>query len=248
MSDYVEGKRPVIEAMRTDVPLKKILMADNAKREPMIEDILRKARQRDIPVINVPRDELDKKSARGSHQGVMAETKPFPYVGVGDIVGFASDYAQEHEGRALVVVCDHITDAGNLGAIIRSAESVGASGLVIPNKRSARVEASTYKSSAGAVAHLPIAQTSNIASTLDRLKKDGFWACAATEYSSNEMWDVNLKGKIALVVGNEHDGVSHLVLEHCDMAGRLPMMGQVASLNVAQAATACMYEWLRQNW
>lgn len=248
MADYVEGKRPVIEAMRTDVPLKKILMADNAKREPMIEDILRKARQRDIPVINVPRAELDQKSARGSHQGVRAETKPFPYVGVGDIVGVAEAYAQEHDGRALVVVCDHITDAGNLGALIRSAESVGASGLVIPNKRSARVEASTYKSSAGAVAHLPIAQTANIASTLDRLKEHGFWACAATEHSQNELWDVNLKGKITLVVGNEHEGVSRLVLEHCDMAGRLPMMGQVSSLNVAQAATACMYEWLRQNW
>jgi 23S rRNA (guanosine2251-2'-O)-methyltransferase len=234
--------------LRTDVPLKKILMADNAKREPMIEDILRKARQRGVTVINVPRAELDEKSARGSHQGVMAETKPFPYVGVGDIVGVAEAYAQEHDGRALVVVCDHISDAGNLGALIRSAESVGASGLVIPNKRSARVEASTYKSSAGAVAHLPIAQTANIASTLDRLKEHGFWACAATEHSQNELWDVNLKGKITLVVGNEHEGVSRLVLEHCDMAGRLPMMGQVSSLNVAQAATACMYECLRQNW
>lgn len=248
MADYVEGKRPVIEAMRTDVPLKKILMADNAKREPLIEDILRKARQRDIPVINVPRAELDGKSARGSHQGVMAETKPFPYVGIGDILSHAERYAQEHDGRALVVVCDHVTDAGNLGAIIRSAESAGASGLVIPNKRSARVEASTYKSSAGAVAHLPIAQTANIPSALDRFKKEGFWACAATEHSANEIWDVNLKGKIVLVLGNEHEGVSRLVLEHCDLAGKLPMMGRVDSLNVAQSATACMYEWLRQNW
>ena len=248
MADYVEGKRPVIEAMRTDVPLKKILLADNAKREPMIEDILRKARQRSIPVIEVPRSELDEKSARGSHQGVMAETKPYPYLGVGDVIARANEYAEGHDGRALIVVCDHITDAGNLGAIIRSAESVGASGLIIPNKRSARVEASTYKSSAGAVAHLAIAQAANMANTLDRFKKEGFWACAATEQSAHELWDVNLKGKIALVVGNEHDGVSNLVLEHCDMAGRLPMMGMVESLNVAQAATACMYEWLRQNW
>lgn len=248
MADYVEGKRAVIEAMRTDVPLKKVLLADNAKRDPQIQDVLRKARQRDIPVINVPRAELDEKSVRGSHQGVMAETQPFPYVGVGDIVSRAEKQAVDFGGRALVVVCDHITDAGNLGAIIRSAESVGAAGLVIPNKRSARVEASTYKSSAGAVAHLPIAQTANIANTIDRFKKVGFWACAATEQSENELWDVNLKGKIMLVLGNEHDGVSHLVLEHCDMAGRLPMMGQVESLNVAQAATACMYEWLRQNW
>ena len=248
MADYVEGKRPVIEALRTDVPLKKILLADNAKREPLIEDILRKARQRGLPVINVTRDELDEKSTRGSHQGVMAETQPYPYVGIGDIVGAAEAYAQDHDGRALVVVCDHITDAGNLGAIIRSAEAAGASGLVIPNKRSARVEASTYKSSAGAVAHLRIAQTANIPNALDRFKKSGFWACACSEQAANELWDVNLKGKIAIVVGNEHEGISRLTLEHCDMAGRLPMMGSVESLNVAQAATACVYEWLRQNW
>ena len=248
MADYVEGKRPVIEALKTDVPLKKILLADNAKREPMIEDILRKARQRGIQVIEVSRAELDEKSARGSHQGVMAEAKPFPYKGIGDIVGAAEEYAAGHDGRALVVVCDHLTDAGNLGAIIRSAESVGASGLVIPNKRSARVEASTYKSSAGAVAHLPIAQTSNLVNTLERFKKAGFWICAATEHASNELWDVDLKGKIVIVLGNEHDGVSNIVLEHCDMGGRLPMLGNIESLNVAQSATACMYEWLRQNW
>lgn len=247
MADYVEGKRAVIEALRTDVPIKKVLLADNAKRDPLVEDILRKTRQRDIPVINVPKAELDQKSARGSHQGVLAETRPFPYVGLGDIIGGAEAYAAEHGGRALVVVCDHLTDAGNLGAVIRSAEAVGACGLVIPNKRSARVEASTYKSSAGAVAHLPIAQTSNMVSALERFKKEGFWSCAATEQSANDLWNVNLKGRIALVLGNEHEGVSHLVLEHCDMAGRLPMLGSVESLNVAQAATACMYEWLRQN-
>ena len=248
MPDYIEGKRPVIEALRSDVPLKKVLLADNAKHDQLVNDILRKARQRDVQVILVSRDELDQKSARGSHQGVIAEAKPFGYVSVGDIVQQAEAYAAEHDGRALVVVLDHITDAGNLGAVIRSAIAVGASGVIIPNKRSARVEATTYKSSAGAVAHLPISQTANIANALDRLKKAGFWACAATEQSANDLWDVNLKGKIALVMGNEHDGISRLVLESCDMAGRLPMMAEVASLNVAQAATACMYEWLRQNY
>ena len=248
MPDYVEGKRAVIEALRTDVPLKKILLADNAKRDPLVNDILRKARQRDVVIIDVPKAELDKKSARGSHQGVMAETKPFPYVGIGDVLDAAESYAADHDGRALVIVCDHLTDAGNFGAIIRSAEACGASGVIIPNKRSAHVEATTYKSSAGAVAHLPIAQTSNLSNALQKFKDAGFWICAATEHSSNELWEVNLKGKIVLVLGNEHDGVSHLVLENCDMAGRLPMMGNVSSLNVAQAATACMYEWLRQNW
>ena len=248
MADYVEGKRPVIEALRTDVPLRKVLLADNAKHDPLVEDILRKARQKGVQVILVPRDELDQKSARGSHQGVMAETKPYPYATVTDVFKAADAYAVEHDGRALVVVLDHITDAGNLGAVIRSAEAVGASGVIIPNKRTAHVDASTYKSSAGAVAHLPIAQTANIASVLERSKKEGFWACACSEQSANDLWEVNLKGKIVLVLGNEHEGISRLVLESCDMAGRLPMMGEVGSLNVAQAATACMYEWLRQNW
>lgn len=247
MPEYIEGKRPVIEALRTDVPLKKILLADNAKRDPMIEDILRKARQRNVNVITVPRAELDQKSARGSHQGVMAEAHPFAYVSVSDVIKGAQCYAEENGGRALIIVLDHITDAGNLGAVIRSAESVGASGVIIPNKRSAHVEASTYKSSAGAVAHVPVAQTANIAGALDRMKKEGFWACAATEQAANVLWEVNLKGKIALVMGNEHEGIARLVLESCDMAGKLPQMGEVGSLNVAQAATACMYEWLRQN-
>ena len=247
MPDYIEGKRPVVEALRTDVPIKKILMADNAKHDPLIEDILRKARQRDVRVILVPRAELDEKSERGSHQGVIAEARPFAYASVQDIIEGAARYAAENGGRALVVVLDHITDAGNLGAVIRSAESVGASGVIIPNKRSARVEAVTYKSSAGAVAHMPIAQTANISGALERLKKEGFWACAATEQAAHDLWDVNLKGKIALVMGNEHEGIARLVLESCDMAGKLPQMGEVGSLNVAQAATACMYEWLRQN-
>ena len=248
MADYIEGKRPVIEAFRTGVPMRRILMGDYMKRDPMIEDIMRKAKRNGVKVIQVPRDELDQKSARGSHQGVMAEAAPFNYVGIGQVVDAANSYAEEHDGRALVVLCDHLTDAGNLGAISRSCEAVGASGLIIPNKRSARVEASTYKSSAGAITHVPVAQVSNIVQSIHRLQEEGFWVCAATEHTDDLVWNANLKGKIAIVLGNEHDGVSRLVLEHCDMYAKLPLEGEVASMNVAQAATAVMYDWLRQNW
>ena len=247
MADYIEGKRPIIEAIRVNVPIKRIMVADNLHQDQMLGDILRKAKQRDIRVDLVSRKKLDDISVRDSHQGVIAETKPFGYVGVGEVIDAANKYAEEHDGRALVVVLDHITDAGNLGAIIRSAESVGACGVVIPNKRSAHVDAATYKSSAGAVAHMPVAQTSNIVQAMKRLQDNGFWIAAASEHAEGEIWDVNLKGKIGIVMGNEHDGVSRLVLEHCDMFGRLPMMGEVSSLNVAQASTAFMYEWLRQN-
>ena len=221
MADYIEGKRPVIEAFRTGVPMRRILMGDYMKRDPMIEDIMRKAKRNGVKVIQVPRDELDQKSARGSHQGVMAEAAPFNYVGIGQVVDAANSYAEEHDGRALVVLCDHLTDAGNLGAISRSCEAVGASGLIIPNKRSARVEASTYKSSAGAITHVPVAQVSNIVQSIHRLQEEGFWVCAATEHTDDLVWNANLKGKIAIVLGNEHDGVSRLVLEHCDMYAKL---------------------------
>lgn len=248
MADYIEGKRPVIEALRTGIPVKRVLMGDYITRDGMVEDILRKAKKADVQVIMVPKRELDDKSTtRGNHQGVMAEAKPFGYVGIGEVIDEANSYAAEHDGRALVVILDHITDAGNLGAISRSAEAVGASGLVIPNKRSARVDASTYKSSAGAIAHMPVAQVSNLVQAMGRLKDEGFWIAAASEHAKDPIWDTNLKGKIAIVMGNEHDGVSRLVLENCDLFAKLPLEGDIASLNVAQASTACMYEWLRQN-
>lgn len=247
MADYIEGKRPVIEALRTGVPMRRILMADNIKRDPLVNDIQRKAKRFDVEVQLVPRKKLDDLSDRGSHQGVIAEAKPFEYRGINELIQDACAYAGEHDGRALVVVLDHLTDAGNLGAVTRSAEAVGASGIVIPNKRSARVDAATYKSSAGAIAHMPVAQVANLVQAMARLKDEGFWIAGATEHSEGSIWDANLKGKIALVMGNEHDGLSRIVMESCDFLCKLPLEGEVASLNVAQAATACMYEWLRQN-
>ena len=238
MSDYIEGRRPVIEALRTEVPMKQILIAD----------ILRKAKNAGVPVKQISKKKLDEISERGSHQGVIAEAKPYEYVSMTDIINAAEISAATHDGRALVVVLDHITDAGNLGAIARSAESVGAAGIVIPNKRSARVTAATYKSSAGAISHVQVSQVANIVNTIERLKKSGFWIAAATEHASDFIWDANLKGKIALVMGNEGDGVSRVVLEACDFGVKLPQMGDISSLNVAQASTACMYEWLRQNY
>ena len=230
MADFIEGKRPVIEALRTEIPCKRVLLADNVKRDPLIEDVLRKAKKRNVPVETVPRARLEKLSERGSHQGVMAETKPFNYVNVTTIVETANAQAAE-----------------NGGSIARSAESVGAAGIVIPNKRAAHVTAATYKSSAGAISHINVTQVANLSQTIERLKKEGFWVCAASEHAQEVAWKSNLKGKIALVMGSEGEGVSSLVLENCDFAVKLPQMGKVSSLNVAQASTVFMYEWLRQQ-
>ncbi len=248
MADYIEGKRAVIEALRTHVPLECVLMADNLNRDSLVNDILRKTSNLDVPVKAVPRKRLDEISAHGSHQGVVAQAQPFKYVNVTTILQSCDDHAQRTGGAALVVVLDHVTDAGNLGAIARGAESVGASGIVIANKRAAHVTAATYKSSAGAILHIPVAQVANISSCLSRFKKEGFWVAAATEQAADTVWDADLAGKIVLVVGSEGNGISRLVLEGCDFNVALPQMGEISSLNVAQAATACMYEWLRQNY
>lgn len=247
MAEYIEGKRAAIEALRSNVPIKRLFIADNLdQRDGLVRDILRKAKQRNIPLEKASRKKLDELSDRGSHQGVIAQTEPYAYVNVAHILE-AAEHHFEQTGSALIIVCDHITDAGNLGAIARSAESVGASGLIIPNKRSAHVTATTYKSSAGAIAHIPVSQVANICSTLDRLKEAGFWVAGASEHAEELLWDANLKGRIALVLGNEQDGISRLVLESCDFLAKLPQVGEISSLNVAQASTAFMYEWLRQN-
>ena len=247
MADYIEGKRPVVEALRTNMPLKRILMADNLKKDSLVADIERKAKKYNTPIVRVPRKKLDDLSERGSHQGIMAEALPYQYDTVSNILKAANAYAEEHDGRALIVILDHITDAGNLGAIARSADAVGASGIVIPNKRAAGVTAATYKSSAGAISHVPTVQVSNLVSVIERCKKEGFWVAGASEQMDGYIWDANMKGKIALVMGNENEGLGQLVKENCDFFVALPQLGKVESLNVAQAATTCMYEWLRQN-
>lgn len=248
MADYIEGKHPVIEALRVGIPLTQIMVADNLKRDGLLADIERKARRADVPVKQVPRKKLDEISSRGSHQGVIAVAREFDYVSVRQITDAAKQQAEEANGRALVIVLDHITDAGNLGAIVRSAHTVGASGIIIPNKRSCQVTSATYKSSAGAIAHLPVARVSNLVGAMEALKQEGFWIAGASEHAKDVIWDANLTGKIALVMGSEGEGISRLVLENCDFLVKLPQVGKVESLNVAQAATACMYEWLRQNW
>ena len=257
MADTIEGKRAVIEALKSGVPVREVFLADNLERDGMVKDIIRKAKQRDIPIKDVPRRRLEEMASahKGQHgidrdkditQGVLAKADPFRYSSLTDILQHAEDEVQDH-GHALVVVCDHLTDAGNLGAVARSAESVGASGMVIPNKRAARVTPTTYKTSAGAIAHMKVTQVANIPSALERLKEHGFWVAGATEHADDLIWDTNLKGKIALVMGNEQTGISRLVLENCDLTCRLPQQGSISSLNVAQASTVFMYEWLRQN-
>lgn len=245
----VFGRRAVFEALKSGMPLARVLIYDGVTRDADVNDLLKRAEKAGVRVDFVPKKKFE--AACGdmeghASQGVAAEAAPFPYVSVRDIVN-AANAEGDGPSKALVVVCDHITDAGNLGAIVRSAESAGASGVVIPNARAAQVTAATYKTSAGAVAHLPIARVPNLKRALQELKDGGFWVVGATEHAEDLLWDTDLTGRIALVMGNEHDGISELVLNSCDLTCKLPQEGSISSLNVAQASTVFMYEWLRQN-
>lgn len=246
MAEYVEGKRPVLEALKAKVPVKCLYVAEGLKGDKVVDDVVRRCHKMGVSVKQVRRSDLDARSERGSHQGLMLETRPYVYASAQEIVDAAQAQAEEHEGNALIIILDHITDAGNLGAIARSAEIVGAAGIIIPNKRSARVTAATYKSSAGAISHIKVAQVSNIAQTIERLKKDNFWVAGASEQAQDCIWDAPMAGRLALVMGSEGEGLSRLTQERCDFLVALPQAGRVGSLNVAQAATACMYEWMRQ--
>ncbi len=247
MAEYIEGKRPVLEALKMGVPVKRMYVAEGLKGDKVIADITKRAHKMGISIKQIKRGELDERSERGSHQGIMLETQSYTYVNGQAIIDEAHKRAQENNGAALIIILDHITDAGNLGAIARSAEVVGAAGIIIPNKRSARVTAATYKSSAGAISHIKVAQVSNIAQFIERIKKEDFWVAGASEQAQQCIWDSPMNGKLALVMGSEGEGLARLTQERCDFLVALPQAGKIGSLNVAQAATACMYEWMRQT-
>ena len=240
-SNLIEGRRACAEALDAHIPLKRALVAASAgERDRTLDELVARIEQADVPVEYVARDRLDSRSSHGAHQGIMLEVEPFEYAALGDVI------AASGEGDALVLLLDHVTDEGNFGAIVRTAEVVGAAGVVVANARAARVGTAAYKTSAGAVLHVPIAQVPNLATAIEQLKDAGFWVGAATEHAHDDVWHAPLDGRVCLVMGSEGSGVSPLVRKKCDFECKLPQRGRVESLNVAQAATALCYEWLRR--
>lgn len=241
-SDLIEGRRAVEEALGAGVPLKSALVQiQSLDADPALERLAQRLDAAGVSVERVPRNRLDQLSSHGAHQGVIVRAKPFQYAELGDVIAAAG------KANALVLVLDHVTDEGNFGAIVRTAEVVGAAGVVIAKARSASVGVGAYKTSAGAVLHIPIAQVSNLARAVEELKAAGFWVCASTEHATDDVWSAPLVGRVALVMGSEGEGISRLVLEKCDFACKLPQRGRVESLNVAQACTVMCYEWLRRE-
>lgn len=244
MADYIWGRYPVLEALRSRRRVHRILIAQGP-RDAGLTQVLDQARRVGVEVETSSRRHLDDLSKNANHQGVLAITAPRTYAELDDILKRAEELREE----PMVLVLDAIQDVQNLGSLIRTTEAVGAHGVIIPDHRAAGLTPAVDKTSAGAVEFLPVARVTNISRTLDDLKKRGIW-CVGLDGDADTLYDkANLTGPIALVVGNEGKGISRLVREHCDVLIRVPMRGHVGSLNAAVAGSVALYEiWRQRGW
>ncbi len=240
-SDVIVGRNPVAEALRSGREIDKLLVAHGAA-EGSTKALIAKCRDRGIPVKEVSPQKLDFLSGGASHQGVALIVAAHKYCEVGDIL----DYAASKNEPPFVIICDGIEDPHNLGAIIRTAEASGAHGIIIPQRRSASLNAVVAKSAAGALEYMRVARVNNLNTEIDRLKEGGMWIYAA-DMDGGSWCATDMKGSCGLVIGSEGRGVSRLVKEKCDQVVSLPMLGQINSLNASVAAGILMYEIVRQR-
>ena len=238
----IEGRNAVIEALRAGESIDKIYLA-KGETDKTLGHIASTARAAGVVVVEADRRKLDAMSRTHAHQGVIALAAVREYAAVEDILAAA----QERGEAPLLVICDEISDPHNLGAIIRTAECAGAHGVVIPKRRSAGLTAVVAKTSAGAVAHLPVARVPNIPSLLKDLKKQGMWIFGTAADGTTSLYDADLKGPSAIVIGSEGDGMTRLVSESCDFLVSIPMRGKLNSLNASAAAAILLYEAVRQR-
>lgn len=237
----IEGRNAVLEAFRSGRTIDKLYVLDGCQDGP-VRTIVREARKHDTILNFVTKERLDQISETGKHQGVIAQSAAYAYAEVEDILQIARD-----QGEApFVILLDNIEDPHNLGAIIRTANLTGAHGVIIPKRRAVGLTATVAKASAGAINYTPVAKVTNLTSTIEELKKEGMWFVCA-DMDGTTMYDLDLKGPVGLVIGNEGEGVSKLVREHCDMAASIPMKGDIDSLNASVACGVLAYEIVRQR-
>lgn len=238
----IEGRNAVIEALRAGTAIDKIYL-QKGETDRTLGHVASKARAAGIVVVEADRRKLDAMSRTHAHQGVIALSAVREYAGVEDILRAAADRGEP----PLVVVCDEISDPQNLGAIIRTAECAGAHGVIIPKRRSAGLTAIVAKTSAGAVAHVPVARVPNIPALLKDLKKQGVWVFGTAADGDTALYTADLKGPAAIVIGSEGAGMGRLVAENCDFTVSIPMFGKINSLNASAAAAVLLYEAVRQR-
>lgn len=241
-NDIIEGRNAVIEALRAGRAIDKIFIA-KGDVDKTLGHIASKARDKGIVVVEADRRKLDFMSQTHAHQGVVALAAVREYCEIADILAIAA----ERNEAPFVIVCDEISDPHNLGAIIRSAECVGAHGVIIPKRRSVGLTAVVGKASAGALEYLPVARVSNLVSTIRDLQKAGVWVFGTAADGDTGLYAADLKGPAAIVIGNEGEGMSRLVSEACDFKVSIPMHGRISSLNASNAAAILLYEAVRQR-
>lgn len=241
MSDKIIGRNPVLEAIKSGREIDKIIVKKGEKEGSLLP-LIRKAKDAGIPVTEADRQKLDSLAEGGNHQGVIAYAAMHSYCEVKDIL----TAAREKGKPPFVIILDKITDPHNFGSILRTANCVGADGVIIPKRSSVGLSEVVAKTSAGAIEYVPVAKVTNIARTIDELKDEGLWVAGA-EAGGQVMYKTDLKGAIALVIGSEGEGISRLVKEKCDFLVEIPMYGDVNSLNASVAAAVLMYEIVRQR-
>lgn len=241
-ADKLEGRNSVLEALKAGRSINKILVA-KGDREGSIKQIMALAKEKGVVVQEVERAKLDSMSQTHSHQGVVAFVSVKEYVEVEDILKIAEEKGEP----PFLILLDEITDPHNLGSILRTADAVGAHGVVIPKRRSIGLTATVSKASAGAVEYVPVARVTNLGQTIDNLKKQNIWVVGTDLSGEKPFYKNDLKGPIALVIGSEGEGMGKLISEKCDFIVNIPMKGQISSLNAAVAGAIVMYEILKQR-
>ena len=237
----IEGRNAVLEAFRSGKTIDRLFVLDGCQDGP-VRTIVREAKKHDTIVNFVPKERLDSMSETGHHQGVMAYAAAYEYAVVEDILKIAEEKGEP----PFLFLLDGIEDPHNLGAIIRTANLAGAHGVIIPKRRAVGLTATVARTSAGALNYTPVAKVTNMAATIEDLKKRGIWFVCA-DMGGESMYRLNLTGPIGLVIGNEGEGVSRLVKEKCDMIASIPMKGDIDSLNASVATGVLAYEIVRQR-
>ena len=238
----LEGRNALTEALKSGRTIDKVFVADG-DTDRSLQRLAAQAKEAGAVIVPVDRRKLDSMSTTRSHQGVIALVAAHEYATIDEILQEAADRGE----APLIVICDELSDPHNLGAIMRSAECAGAHGVIIPKRRSVGLTATVAKASAGAVEYMKVARVTNISNAISELKEKGVWVFGTAAEGSIPMYQADLRGPAAIVIGNEGDGMSQLVRKNCDVMVHIPMAGRITSLNASAAASILLYEAVRQR-
>ncbi|MGI6308557.1 MAG: 23S rRNA (guanosine(2251)-2'-O)-methyltransferase RlmB [Dethiobacteria bacterium] len=241
--DLIWGRHPVLEALQSGLPLVKINLQEGA-RGAIIDKLGQKALQNGVPVERTVRRKIEEMAPGQKHQGVLAFMEPFTYLTVADLL----QKVRQKQGPPFLLMLDHIQDPHNFGSLLRTACAAGLDGVIIPRDRACGVTPAVFKSSAGAVAHIPLARSVNLAREMDYLKKEGFWLAGAEMSADRPFFEADFNIPLVLLLGSEGKGLSRLLRKKCDFLVHIPLEGRVSSLNVAVAGGIIIYEVFGQRW